>query len=187
MALFTGGFHLLLGLLPVFTFLIALIVLDSYKLVRPRSVALLIAVGGFTAVASLLINSRLVEVVEIDPVTLTRYAAPVIEELLKSAVIVALMVRRRIGFLVDAAISGFAVGAGFAALENIHYFTVLENPNVALWVVRGFGTALMHGSVTATMAIVAGATIGEKRSAPPETDAASSAGNPMSLRKKAFK
>ena len=155
MILFNAGLHLMLGLSPVFVFLLALIVLDSYKLVRLQSVAWLIVVGGLAAMVSLQINSLLVDVVGVDRLMLTRYVAPVIEELLKGAVIVYLMTRRRIGFLVDAAISGFAVGAGFAALENIHYFTVLDDPNIALWVVRGFGTALMHGSVTATMAIVA--------------------------------
>jgi hypothetical protein len=90
----------------------------------------------------------------LDGTTLVRYVAPVVEEMLKSAVIVYLISRHRVAFLVDAAIIGFAVGAGFAAVENIHYFVALHENAVAMWVVRGFGTALMHGSVSAIMAII---------------------------------
>jgi len=149
-----AGFRILIGLLPVFAFLLALILLDSFKLVKLRTVAGLIVAGGLAAVVSLLLNSKLSMFFALDAATLTRYIAPVIEELLKSAIIVFLIARHRVAFLVDAAIIGFAVGAGFAAVENMHYFVALEENGVALWVVRGFGTALMHGSVSAMMAII---------------------------------
>jgi RsiW-degrading membrane proteinase PrsW (M82 family) len=147
-------FRILIGLLPVFAFLLALILLDSFKLVRLRTVAGLIAAGGLTAIASLFANRYLAVGLELDLATLTRYIAPVVEEILKSSVIVYLVIRHRVAFLVDAAIIGFAVGAGFAAVENIQYFVALEEGSVALWIVRGFGTALMHGSVTAMVAII---------------------------------
>lgn len=154
MPILQAGLRFLLGLLPVFAFLLALILLDSFKLVKLRTVAGLIAAGGLAAAASLIINVQLGEVLGLDGSTLVRYVAPAIEELLKSAVIVFLIARHRVAFLVDAAIIGFAVGAGFAAVENMHYFVALEENGVALWVVRGFGTALMHGSVSAIAAII---------------------------------
>jgi len=154
MELLFAGFRILVGLLPVFAFLIALILLDSFKLVRLRTVAGLIAAGGLTAFASLFANRYLAVGLELDLVSLSRYVAPVVEEILKGSIIVYLVARHRVAFLVDAAIIGFAVGAGFAAVENIHYFVALEEDSVALWIVRGFGTALMHGSVTAMMAII---------------------------------
>ena len=46
MNLLFAGFQILLGLLPVFAFLLALILLDSFKLVKLRTVALLIVAGG---------------------------------------------------------------------------------------------------------------------------------------------
>jgi RsiW-degrading membrane proteinase PrsW (M82 family) len=154
MDLLFAGFRVLIGLLPVFAFLLALILLDSFKLVKPRMVAGLIAAGGVAAVASLFVNLQLGIVFDLDLAILIKYVAPVIEEILKSSIIVYLIVRHRVAFLVDAAIVGFAVGAGFAAVENIHYFVALSNNSVALWVVRGFGTALMHGSVSAIVAII---------------------------------
>jgi len=149
-----AAFHLLVALLPVLAFLVVLILLDSYKLVRLRRVVVLVVAGGLAAWASLYVN-RLVATaggVEVD--TITRYWAPVVEEVLKGAVVVFLIVRRRVGFLVDGAITGFAIGAGFATVENVHYFVYLGDPSVELWLIRGFGTALMHGSVTAIMAIL---------------------------------
>jgi len=154
MSIVQASSRVLVGLLPVFTFLVALILLDSFKLVRRRMVAGLIIAGGLAAVASLFVNIRISDALGLGGSTLVRYVAPVVEEILKSAFIIILVARHRVAFLVDAAIIGFAVGAGFAAIENNHYFVVLEENGIAMWVVRGFGTALMHGSVCATMAII---------------------------------
>ncbi len=148
------GLRLLLALSPVFAFLVALILLDSFKLVRLRLVVALIAGGAVAALASLVINHAIVSVTGIEGPNLARYIAPVVEELIKGAIVVFLIAKNRVAFLVDAAIVGFAVGAGFSALENLHYMMVLRDPSIALWIVRGFGTALMHGSVTAILAIL---------------------------------
>mgnify|MGYP001826663232 FL=1 len=153
MDLLLAGLRILIGLLPVFAFLLALILLDSFKLVKLRTVAGLIAVGVLAAFASLVVNRWLSSSFDLGAASIARYVAPFVEEILKGAVIVVLILRHRVAFLVDAAIIGFAIGAGFAALENIHYFMALGDTSVALWIVRGFGTALMHGSVTAITAM----------------------------------
>jgi hypothetical protein len=64
------------------------------------------------------------------------------------------MRNNRIGFLVDAAIYGFAVGAGFAIFENLYYMTILPDLKLGTWIVRGFGTAIMHGGATAIFAVI---------------------------------
>jgi hypothetical protein len=69
-------------------------------------------------------------------------------------VIVFLFWRRRIGFLVDAAVLGFAVGAGFALVANDDYLWHLPDASLALWLVRGLGTAVLHGTTTAVFAMV---------------------------------
>jgi RsiW-degrading membrane proteinase PrsW (M82 family) len=149
-----AGVRILLGLLPVFSFLVVLILLDGYQLVRPRWVVYLIAAGALAAVTSLTVNHAIFDHTGVGSEWLVRFIAPAIEELLKGTVIFVLLMRRRIGFLVDAAIFGFAVGAGFALVENPSYFFLLDNRSLALWVVRGFGTAVMHGGVTAIFAMV---------------------------------
>jgi len=154
MAPIEAGARILLGLLPVFSFLIILILLDGYKLVRPQQVVYVIAAGALAASASLYFHGFILDHTAVGASSLVRYIAPAIEELLKGAVIVFLLVRRRIGFLVDAAIFGFAVGAGFALVENPSYFMIIGDRSLALWVVRGFGTAVMHGGMTAILAMV---------------------------------
>ena len=146
---------LALGLLPVLVFLVVLVLLDSYKLVPPRRIVRQLALGALAAAVGLTANEALRPALGLDATAHARYVAPLVEELLKGLVLVALLVRRRFGFLVDAAVSGFAIGAGFAALENLHYFTVLRDTSLVLWTVRGFGTAVMHGSTLAIMAVVA--------------------------------
>jgi hypothetical protein len=55
--------------------------------------------------------------------------------------------------MVDAAIHGVAIGAGFALVENVYYLWSL-NESLIVWVIRGFGTALMHGGATAILGVV---------------------------------
>lgn len=90
---------------------------------------------------------------------LSRYVAPVIEETAKAGFVTYLLIRRRIGFLVDAAVIGFAVGCGFALAENIAFLYALGGATPILWLVRGFGTAILHGALTSVFAMLAKATV----------------------------
>ena len=144
----------IVGLLPVITFLAALLYLDSYKLVRPRAVLTIVACGAIVASFCYVANAYVFILLGIDFASFTRYIGPVIEELLKSLIIVALIRAHRIGFLIDAAIFGFAVGTGFAAIENLYYLDRFPDASMATWVVRGLGTALMHGGCTAIFAMI---------------------------------
>ena len=143
-----------LAFLPVALFLLALLYLDSFKLVRPRVLIELIVIGCLAAAASLLINYWLLRL-GVSRYMLTRYAAPAVEEILKAIPIIVMLRDRQIGFLIDAAICGFAVGTGFALAENLYFVSSLAAAPPALWIVRGFGTAIMHGGTTAIMAMTA--------------------------------
>ena len=159
--------HAFLGLLPASCFLAALVYLDSYKLVSIRWVLGIIALGGAAAGLSYLIHSNLLDILNIQLTSYTRYVSPVIEEFLKATIIVMLIRHNRIGFLVDAAIFGFAVGAGFAMIENLYFLQILPDSHIAVWIVRGFGTAIMHGGATAIFAVASHALLGQKSSLGP--------------------
>jgi RsiW-degrading membrane proteinase PrsW (M82 family) len=148
----------LLGLAPVLCFLGALVLLDSYKLVRLRWVVMAVVGGMAIAGIAYFVNGALLE--RFDFHFYTRYVSPFIEEGLKALVIVALIRSHRIGFLVDAAIFGFAVGAGFAVVENLDYLSMAPHSGVGTWFVRGFGTAIMHGGATAIFAVASVALLG---------------------------
>jgi len=143
-----------LALVPVLLLLALLQLMDSFKLVRLPAVLAAIAAGAGVALACLWLNDWLFGVLAAEVRTFSRYVAPVTEELLKAAFIVGLLWRRRIGFLVDAAVLGFAVGTGFALVENIDYLRHLTGADLSLWLVRGLGTAVLHGATTAVFAMV---------------------------------
>lgn len=160
-ALVHGG----VGLLPVLAFLGALVWFDSYKLVALRSVVGTIVAGAALAGAGYLANGGLLATLAMDFTAYTRYVAPVVEELLKGLAIVALVRANRVGFLVDAAIFGFAVGAGFAVVENAYYLGAFPDAGLGTWIVRGFGTALMHGGATAIFGVTGLAMLERSRGA----------------------
>jgi RsiW-degrading membrane proteinase PrsW (M82 family) len=145
---------LAVGVLPVLAFLAALVGLESYKLVRLRTVVAMVAAGALIAGLCFLLNALLIEWLAVGPSTYSRYAGPLVEELAKGLVIVALIRANRIGFLVDAAILGFAIGAGFAVVENVYYQHIVPDAGLGTWIVRGFGTALMHGGVASIFAMM---------------------------------
>jgi hypothetical protein len=74
----------------------------------------------------------------------------------------ALIKSARVAFLVDAAVQGFAIGTGFALVENIWYLGAVSEASIALWLVRGFGTAILHGATTSIVALV-GRTLADRR------------------------
>lgn len=142
------------GLLPVLIFLIVLLYMDSYKLVGIKTILWVIFAGALLPVAGYWINGYVIGVLGWDLQAYSRYAAPLIEEGLKASVLIFLFRTNRIGFMVDSAILGFAVGAGFSLLENFYYLNLASDAHIALWVVRGFGTAIMHGGVAALFGVI---------------------------------
>ena len=146
--------QVVLSLFPVFLFLAGLVVLDSFKLVKLRSILVAIALGGLAAAASLGINTYLPDALALNWKLYTRYGSPVVEELCKAVYMVYLIRSRKIGFMVDAALFGFAIGAGFAFVENIVYLRSMTHATLFVWAIRGFGTAVMHGGTTAIFSVL---------------------------------
>ena len=143
-----------LGILPVLLFLVALRVMDSYKLVAPRELLPSLAAGALAAGIAFALHAWLLQGLHVPRPIVTRYVAPPIEEILKAAWVIFLVRRHRVGFMVDAAIHGFAIGTGFAVIENLYYAWALHSPVVGLWIARGVGTAILHGSATAIVGIL---------------------------------
>ena len=144
----------LVALLPVSAFLLVLVLSDSFKLVSRGMLIGAVMAGAGAAIVGVLANQQLLAA-GLAPHTVSRYIAPVVEECLKALFVLYAMRQRKIGFLVDAAIIGFAVGTGFALVENVEYLSVLGAPALWLWVARGCGTAILHAGTTALVAIAA--------------------------------
>jgi RsiW-degrading membrane proteinase PrsW (M82 family) len=143
------------ALVPVVLFLGALKLMDGWKLVSPSSMLASVGFGALAAVLSFALNTALLLRLHVDPEWLRHVVAPLIEEAFKGIAIVGLIRARRVGFLIDAALHGVAIGTGFAVVEGIYYLATLGpgTPH-AVWIVRGLGTAVMHPAATALLAIL---------------------------------
>jgi len=145
------------SVLPVFLFLGALVLIDSYKLVALRAILLSVSAGAVAALASYCVHIWLAGALGLDLAqysSYSKYVAPIVEEPLKAAFVIYLLRSSKVGFVVDAAIHGFAIGTGFAFLENLYYLHANTDATLWTWIVRGFGTAIMHGGTTAIVAMV---------------------------------
>lgn len=147
--------HWGLALVPVLILLALFIWLDAFELMSLKEILFLLALGGVAAIASYPVSGTFLDTLPIGFSSYSRFVAPWIEEAIKAVVIIGLFRFNRIGYKVDAVISGFAVGAGFSVVENIFYLTIFPDYGAGVWLVRGLGTAVMHGTTLAILAAVA--------------------------------
>lgn len=144
----------LIALLPVLVLVVILFRLDSHRLLGTHFMVKVFLAGCLSAIACYWINAFVIEFITVGFSTYTRLIAPLIEEFAKASILIYLFRTNRIGFLIDAGILGFTVGAGFSFVENIYYLHMAGDAHYGVWMVRGFGTAIMHGGATALFAIV---------------------------------
>jgi RsiW-degrading membrane proteinase PrsW (M82 family) len=146
----------LVSLIPVFLFLVMFMYLDSLKLVRKSLLLLCLSWGLVSSGISFFLNTWLMEHMHVNLDAYSCYIAPFVEEMLKCGMIWLLVKRNKIGFMIDGAIYGFAIGAAFSFAENwfylVHYAG--ESSSLMTWITRGFGTAVMHGGTTAIFGIL---------------------------------
>jgi len=154
--------QIVLSVLPVLIFLGALELIDTYQLIALRRVLGSVAVGCVVALVCYGLNTSLYALGIVSPEWWARFGAPVLEEVAKGLYVAWLIRSSRVGFMVDAAIAGFAVGAGFAVLENLTYVGDVSASGLAASAVRGLGTAMMHGGATAIFGAVS-SSVGEIR------------------------
>ncbi len=142
-----------LSLLPVLLFLLALELIDTYRLLTLRRVLRMVGIGCLVGAVCWLLNTA-IYAAGMPPNLWARSGAPAVEEIAKALYAAWLIRTNRVGFMVDTAISGFALGAGFSVIENITYIPDLNAAGLLTSAVRGLGTAMMHGGATATFAVV---------------------------------
>jgi RsiW-degrading membrane proteinase PrsW (M82 family) len=155
MPLLGEAVHWGVALIPVLVLLAIFVWLDVFALMSRTEILSLLLFGGTAAFVVYPISGRLIDTLPIGFSGYSRYVAPWIEEAAKAIVIVLLFRLNRIGYKIDAVISGFAIGAGFSVVENVIYLTAFPNYGTGTWLVRGLGTAVMHGTTLAFLAAIA--------------------------------
>ncbi|HEY5008685.1 MAG TPA: PrsW family glutamic-type intramembrane protease, partial [Caulobacteraceae bacterium] len=143
-----------IALAPVLVCLMVFERVDAFRLIGLREIALLLLGGGLLAAASYVANGSVLDQFPLRQTSYSQWVAPVVEESLKAVLLVGLFAYNRIGYLIDAAIAGFTVGAGFSVAENIFYLHEFAHATLGVWLVRGFGTAIMHGGAAAIFCVL---------------------------------
>jgi RsiW-degrading membrane proteinase PrsW (M82 family) len=144
-----------IALLPVLVMLILFVWLDVFKLMTLWETLGLLLLGTLTAAAAYPISGTFLDALPLGFSNYSRFVAPWVEELTKGLAVVGLFWFNRIGYKLDAVISGFAIGAGFSVIENIIYLMRFPELAANVWMVRGLGTAVMHGTTCAVLAATA--------------------------------
>ena len=143
------------ALTPVLLMAVLFSWLDVFKLMSPWEMIACLLLGAVAALIAWPISGRMLDTLPIGYSFYSRIIAPWIEEALKGAALAVLILTNRIGYKLDAVISGFTIGAGFSVIENIFYLARFPELTTSVWLVRGLGTAVMHGTTTAVLAATA--------------------------------
>ncbi len=130
--------------------------LDLYGTGSFRTVLASAAWGVIAFAMAFGINRTMLQNNVVSQDTFVRFSAPIIEEILKSLILLWLVRRPSFTYFVDGAIYGFAAGIGFAIVEDYSY--VLDHSTAAMGVAvaRVLSTNLMHASASALIGIAIG-------------------------------
>lgn len=112
--------------------------------------------GALAFVAAYLLHIALIRLTGVTFPTLTRYIAPFSEEILKALILVWLVRRRNFTYFVDGAVYGFAVGIGFAVLENYSYILSRESAALSVAIGRTLSSNLVHATSSAAIGVTLG-------------------------------
>jgi RsiW-degrading membrane proteinase PrsW (M82 family) len=125
---------------------------DVFSVRTFRFVLLCFLWGTLALGAAYIFNSTLLRQGWITREQLVRYEAPIAEEILKALILFFMVRRPELTYFVDGAIYGFAVGIGFAVVEN---YTYLAGSNSALGLAIGrvISTNLIHATCSAILGI----------------------------------
>lgn len=141
------AFALLIALVVPVLFLFFLRRYDLYQTGKYPYNILTIVCGVFAYFLAAQINPAIVNIGLADSWDeVVRFWAPIVEEILKSLIVIYLVFRADFNYIVDGAIYGFGVGIGFAVIENIQYMNSKIEIALLVAVARVFSTNLVHAT-----------------------------------------
>jgi RsiW-degrading membrane proteinase PrsW (M82 family) len=91
-----------------------------------------------------------------NPDTITHFAAPIYEEIFKGLILLYLVKRAKFTYSVDGALYGFAIGTGFAIVENFFYIYLNLSDATEIAFQRIYSANLVHAFSSATVGITLG-------------------------------
>jgi RsiW-degrading membrane proteinase PrsW (M82 family) len=129
---------------------------DFFETRKIRLIQISFVWGLAAYLLAYLIQSNLIKNGILGPDQVVRFSAPILEEVLKGAILIYLISRADFTYFVDGAIYGFTVGIGFAIIENFEY--VLSHPSsaISLALMRVLSTNLIHATASGSIGIALG-------------------------------
>jgi len=128
---------------------------DLYKTGQFQTILLCGAAGVMAVAAAGFFNGTIIRQGWMERINVIRYAAPIIEEILKGLVLWILVRRPKFTYFVEGAVYGFAAGIGFAIVENFQYIAKPET-GVILAISRVISTNLIHATTCGLLGIALG-------------------------------
>lgn len=130
--------------------------LDLYKTGEFRSIVMCLAAGLVAFELASLINRATISQGWLARMTVVRYSAPILEEILKGLLLWYLVRRPKFTYFVEGAVYGFAAGIGFAIFENFQYIASARDAGLAVAVSRVISTNLIHATTCGILGIALG-------------------------------
>lgn len=112
--------------------------------------------GGVVFAPATFANWALIHLELTNQDTITHFAAPIYEEIFKGLILFYLVRRAKFTYSVDGAIYGFAVGTGFAVVENCFYIYPNISAASQIALQRVFLANLVHAFSSAAIGITLG-------------------------------
>jgi RsiW-degrading membrane proteinase PrsW (M82 family) len=112
--------------------------------------------GGVTFAPATFVNWTLTHFWPTNQDAIVNFAAPIYEEIFKGLVLLYLVRRAKFTYSVDGAIYGFAVGTGFAVVENYVYIYINSSAAAQIAFQRIFLANLIHAFSSAAIGITLG-------------------------------
>lgn len=129
---------------------------NLYSTSQIKSVMLCFGWGLISFLIAAQVNTFIQLEARIDSQILGRYVAPITEEIIKAAFLIYLIRRPSFNYFVDGAIYGFAIGIGFAVIENYRYISNYQIDALTLAFGRTLSTNLIHATGSAIIGVMLG-------------------------------
>lgn len=129
---------------------------DVYKTGQFKIILASFGVGIIAFVLASEINKFTIGGGYLERMDVIRYSAPILEEILKGAILFYLVRRANFTYFVEGAVYGFAVGIGFAVVENFQYINAAPDASLIVAGSRVVSTNLIHAATSSVLGIILG-------------------------------
>ena len=147
--------YLIASIIPLLS-LFLIYKLDLYKTGEFKTILICGAAGVAAFSAAAFFNGTIISQGWMERMDVIRYAAPVIEEILKGLTLWVLVRSAKFTYFVEGAVYGFAAGIGFAIIENFQYIIGSPDAGFAIAVSRVISTNLIHATTCGLLGISLG-------------------------------